>query len=37
MSAIEALKDRYPGAVTFKFGDSVALSTALVSGARSGK
>ena len=37
MSAIEALKDRYPGAVTFKFGDSSALSSALVSLVRSGR
>lgn len=34
---IEALKDRYPTAVTVKFGDSAALSAALVSGIRSGK
>nr|WP_255730100.1 ASCH domain-containing protein [Epibacterium sp. Ofav1-8] len=31
------MKDRYPGAVTFKFGDSSALSSALVSLVRSGR
>lgn len=37
MSAIDALRDRYPGAETFKFGDSAALSADLVSRVRSGK
>lgn len=37
MSAIEVLKERYPGAVTFKFGDSATLSAALVSRVRSGR
>ena len=37
MFAIEALKDRYPGAVPFKFGDSAALSAALVALVRSGR
>lgn len=34
---IEPIKDRYPAAVTVKFGDSAALSAALVSSIRSGK
>ncbi|WP_386685148.1 ASCH domain-containing protein [Loktanella sp. R86503] len=37
MSAIEVLKERYPGAVTFKFGDSATLSAAHVSRVRSGR
>lgn len=36
-ACIETLKDRYPAAVTFKFGDSAALSDALVSLVRSGR
>ena len=34
---LEALKRRYPSAQTFKFGDSPALSSALVSLVRSGQ
>ena len=34
---IEALRERYPAAVAFTFGDSAALSAALVSRVRSGR
>tara|TARA_B100000678_G_C18041051_1_gene434688 strand:+ start:31 stop:444 length:414 start_codon:yes stop_codon:yes gene_type:complete len=35
--ALKALKQRYPGAETFKFGDSAALCEELVALVRSGK
>jgi uncharacterized protein YhfF len=34
---IDAIKRRYPGAVTFRFGDNAALCTELTSLVRSGK
>lgn len=37
MSAIESLEERYPAAVTLKFGDRASLSAALVSHVRLGR
>ncbi len=37
MSDLEHLKSRYPGAQTFKFGDSAALSAELLALVRSGR